>query len=332
MQTESTLRPQDISSRALNTLHGHYWTYAGWVLSKVTTISVVDAPVTIDVEDEVSGRFQLDARWHDAKSDACVVVFHGLGGSLESRYVQLAVRAAQQAGMSTLRVSFRGANLDGADVYHAGLTADIRATLKSPVLAGMQRIYLVGYSMGGHITLRYASEANSLGIDPRVRAVSSVCAPLDLRKGVDAIQRADRLLYQASVLTSLKTHYAAVDAKARSVGRTLPHTLREVQAVKTIFDWDRLVVCPRYAFPNIDTYYRECSVGPRLAAMELPTLMVVADADPMIPLATLQASMERMSPHVEVRRFDRGGHVAFPETVWNHDSVEHGIARWFLAQ
>lgn len=332
MPTESPLKPQDLPSRALNTLHGHYWTYAGWVLSKVKTIAVEDVPLSIDVEDDVSGRFQLDARWHDAKSDACVVVFHGLGGSLESRYVQLAVRAAQQAGMSTLRVSFRGANLDGADVYHAGLTADIRATLKSLVLAHIKRIYLVGYSMGGHITLRYASESRLIGIDPRVRAVCSVCAPLDLRKGVDAIQRADRRLYQTSVLASLKTHYAAVDTKARAVGRKLPHTLREVQAAKTILEWDRLVVCPRYAFPDIDTYYQTSSVGPRLVSMEVPTLMVVADADPMIPLVTLTSSMERMSSQVEVRRFDRGGHVAFPETVWNHDSVEHGIARWFLAQ
>ena len=103
-----------------------------------------------------------------------------------------------------------------------------------------------------------------------------------------------------------------------------------MQSAKTIFEWDRLVVCPRYGFSDIDNYYRVCSVGPRLSAMEVPTLMIVADADPMIPLATLRASMECMSSQVEVRRFDRGGHVAFPETVWNHDSVEHGIARWFL--
>lgn len=332
MQTESTLKLHHIPGRAMHTLKGHYWTYAGWVLSKVTTVSVIDAPVAIDVEDEVSGRIQLDARWHDAKSDACVVVLHGLGGSLESRYVQLAVRAAQQEGMSTLRVSFRGANLDGADVYHAGLTADIRAVLKSPLLSHIKRIYLLGYSMGGHITLRYASESSTLGIDPRVRAVSSVCAPLDLRKGVDAIQRVDRRLYQASVLASLKTHYAAVDARARSVGRALPHSLREVQAVKTILEWDRLVVCPRYGYSNIDTYYRECAVGPRLLTMEVPTLMVVADADPMIPFVTLVTSMECMSTHVEVRRFDRGGHVAFPETVWNRDSAEQGIARWLSAR
>ena len=332
MTREPARKLSEFRKRARHSLHGHYWTYAGYFLSRLESIEITDEPVLIDVSDEVSGSFQLEARFHDAKSDRCVVVFHGLGGSLESRYVQLAVRAAQRAGLSTLRVSFRGANGKGADVYHAGLTDDVRATLRSPALQHMKHLFLLGYSMGGHVTLRYASEAASArGIDPRVRAVSSVCAPLDLRKGVDAIQRTDRLPYQYNVLQTLKRHYRAVAEEAERVGRVVHHPWQAVNAVKTIHEWDRLVVCPRYGFADIDTYYRECSVGPRLHAMELPTLIAVAEADPMVPRVTLEPWIQKTSEHVEVRCFEQGGHVAFPRSIAAGESLEDDIIAWLVS-
>jgi predicted alpha/beta-fold hydrolase len=329
---DKALQLRALPARARHALHGHYWTYAGYVLSKLEKIEVDDAPIVITLDDEVAGRIELDARFHNAESDHCVVVFHGLGGSLESRYVQLAVRAAQRAGLSTLRVSFRGANGKGADVYHAGLTDDVRAALRCPELARMKHLTLIGYSMGGHITLRYASESRTRGIDERVRAVSAVCAPLDLRKCVDAIQRRDRLPYQYNVLKTLKEHYRAVEEKAARSGRKLAHPWQEVNAVTTIDVWDKLVVCPRFGFPDIDTYYRACSVGPHLHAMEVPTLLAIANADPMVPRITLDPWIQKTSKSVEVRRFDQGGHVAFPKGVAVGASLEDDIVAWLMAR
>lgn len=327
---DTALQIRALPARARRSLHGHYWTYAGYVLSKLETIEVRDAPITITLDDDIAGHIALDARFHDAGNDRCVVVLHGLGGSLESRYVQLAVRAAQRAGLSTLRISFRGANGKGADVYHAGLTDDVRAALRCPELAAMKHLYLIGYSMGGHITLRYASESRTRGIDARVRSVSAVCAPLDLRKCVDAIQRKDRLPYQYNVLKTLKEHYRAVEEVATQSGRKLAHPWKEVNAVTTIDEWDRLVICPRFGFANIDAYYAQCSAGPHLHALEMPTLMAVANADPMVPLVTLDPWIRKVSSNVEVRHFERGGHVAFPRDVSERAGLEDDIVAWLV--
>ena len=61
----------------------------------------------------------------------------------------------------------------------AGLTADLEAAIRSPALEGYEHILLLGYSLGGHIALRYAcSRPNE-----RVRAVAAICSPLDLDRG-----------------------------------------------------------------------------------------------------------------------------------------------------
>ena len=48
----------------------------------------------------------------------------------------------------------------GEDFYHAGLTVDLEAAIASPELARYQRILILGYSLGGHVVLRYAANPN----------------------------------------------------------------------------------------------------------------------------------------------------------------------------
>ncbi|MFO0712671.1 MAG: alpha/beta fold hydrolase [Sandaracinus sp.] len=319
---------RSLAARARRSLHGHYWTYAGFVLSQLTPPAPLDdVPVRIDARAEGDRAITLSARFTDRpQSDTCVLVLHGLGGDVSSRYVQLATHAARARGVSVLRLGFRGADLEGADVYHAGLLDDVRAALASPLLSRFSRLEIVGYSMGGHITLSYAASRER---DPRVAAVAAVCAPLDLAAGVRAIQRPDRRPYQFHVLRSLKAAYRKVEERAEREGRTLPHTADEVDRATTIRDWDALVVCPRFGFRDPEHYYESCSAGPKLASIEVPTLLAIAEADPMVPLATLHPWIERTSDAITTWRYERGGHVAFPagarrDTV----SVEDELVAW----
>jgi len=90
-----------LTQRARRNLHGHYWTYAGFLLSHVRPPGpVADDPVSIEVSDPDVGSVLLSARQAIHPGETCVVVLHGLGGSLDSRYVQLATQAAHRAGFS----------------------------------------------------------------------------------------------------------------------------------------------------------------------------------------------------------------------------------------
>ncbi|WP_434423575.1 YheT family hydrolase [Nannocystis pusilla] len=255
-----------------------------------------------------------------------VVLVHGLGGAIDSSYVIKAARAAAAAGLDSLRLSLRGADRSGEDFYHAGLVDDVTAALQSPALADYARVYVIGFSLGGHMTLRWAMAPS----DPRVRAVASVCAPLDLAAGCAAIDQPRSAVYRAHVLAGLREIYAAVAAR-----RPVPTPMPAIHAVTTIRAWDRLAVVPRHGFCSVDDYYASESAGPRLRALALPTLIVAATGDPMVPAATVAPHLRELPSHVSAR-WVAGGHVGFRAGVdlglGDAPGLEPQILAWLRRQ
>jgi hypothetical protein len=231
---------------------------------------------------------------------------HGLGGSATSLYAIEAAAAANAAGCDCLRLNLRGADLAGEDFYHAGLTADLHAALAEPGVSAYGRIYLVGYSLGGHATLRWATEPG----DSRVRAVAAVCPPLDLDGACRGIDGACRGIYRSHVLGRLKRIYRAVAAR-----HAVPTPVERTDRVRFIREWDELTVAPRFGFADAADYYARMSVGPVLDRLRLPALLIAAEHDPMVEAATLRPFLDSPPPGLEVRWVERGGHVAFPRRL-----------------
>lgn len=232
-----------------------------------------------------------------------VLLVHGLGGSIDSHYVVQAAKAAAAAGIDSLRLALRGADRQGEDFYHAGLTVDLEAALASPALAAYEHLYVLGFSLGGHVTLCHALRPS----DARLRAVASVCAPLDLAAGCSAIDHPRAAVYCGHVLAGLKEIYTAVARR-----REVPTPLASVRRLTTIRGWDRLAVVPRFGFVSVGDYHGSCSVGPRLGQVQVPALVLSATADPMIPAATVAPHVRELPTIVTHRWVARGGHVGFP--------------------
>jgi predicted alpha/beta-fold hydrolase len=260
-----------------------------------------------------------------AGSDACLIVVHGLGGSCDAHYCVYAAWAAERAGLSCLRFGLRGADRNGDDFYHGGLAADLEAAACSPELAHFSRLYVIGYSLGGHMTLRYALAPN----DARVRGVAALCSPLDLELSAQAIDHPRSAIYRHHVLAGLKEIYSAVARK-----RPVPTPLAEVLATSTIREWDRLTVVPRYGFGSVDNYYATMSAGPRLSELSLPALLVHSEFDPMVPPWTYEPHLLRNAPKLSVERVASGGHVGFPARVRFADgssaALEDYVVGWLL--
>jgi hypothetical protein len=279
------------------------------------------------VPDAKLGVVHLQARLFDGqKSSALVVVVHGLGGSSKSAYVARARLAAEQARAACLLVDLRGADLLGEDIYHAGLSSDLSAVLGSPALAQYASLHLLGYSLGGHLALRAATEP----LDARVASVAAICAPLDLAASAAAFDRAACWPYRQYVLGALKTSYAAV---ARRRGSVLP--VERIRRIRSIRVWDSTVVAPRFGFASAADYYARASVAPVLDHLRVPCLYVAALADPMVPFATVSPALERRPPRLDVRQFASGGHVGFPARCDLGFGGELGLERqviaWLLA-
>jgi len=291
-------------------LLGHLWTIVPSLRHRARPWTAPRAePWWTTLADPELGTLELQGALHRSgpvpARSLCVAV-HGLGGSIDSHYMIRTARAALAAGVDCLRLALRGADRRGADFYHAALTADLEATLRSPALAGYRDVYVLGYSLGGHLALSYALQPS----DPRLRAVASVCAPLDLAASGQAIDHPRAAVYCGHVLNGLKQIYTEVARR-----RPVPTPLASVLRVKTIRAWDRLAVVPRFGFASVDDYYQRTSVGPKLAGAQVPALIVSARADPMIPAATIAPHVEGLKGLVTHRWLEHGGHVGFPDGV-----------------
>ena len=307
---------------------GHGWTIVPSVWSDFRPrVPPRSEPWSTVLRDEAVGPVTLRGALQRADGPLarhCVVVVHGLGGSIERPYCMVAALAAQRAGLSCLRLGLRGADRQGQDFYHGGLTRDIEAAIASDDLAGFERIYVLGYSLGGHVTLRYAT---GKALDPRVRAVAAVCAPLDLARSAQHIDAPSSYLYRRHVLAGLNEIYRAVAAH-RPVPTPLADALR-AQALRT---WDSLTIVPRFGFTNVAEYYSEMSVGPRLSQLTVPSLLVQSTLDPMVPPWTYEPHLNRAQPKLEVKRLRSGGHVAFPPVRFEAGRpkvhLEDALLRW----
>ncbi|MCL4837592.1 MAG: alpha/beta fold hydrolase [Thermoanaerobaculia bacterium] len=284
---------------------GHLWTLSGRLRAALAPPAPPPAvPWSTDLEDPAVGRVRLTGLLSGPPEAVCLLLLvHGLGGSVASPYLVAAASAAAGAGLATLRLDLRGADRAGEDYHHAGLTADLQAALASPELARFPHLLLAGFSLGGHLVLRYLTEEP----EPRVRAGAAVCAPLDLAAGADAIDAPARWPYRRYLLNHLVEIYAAVAAR-----RPVPVPVERARRVRRLREWDDLVVAPRFGFRDAADYYARASVGPLLGALRRPALLVAARRDPMVPAATLDAALARRPAALQVRWAERGGHVYFP--------------------
>jgi predicted alpha/beta-fold hydrolase len=247
-----------------------------------------------------------------------LVVLHGMGGSAERPYCAAAAAAARAAGMASLRLNLRGADGSGEDIYHIGMVDDLAAALGHPEVARYPQVVVLGYSLGGHVALRFAALGGARG---GARAVAAVCAPLDLAAGVAHIDHPLRWPYRRHLLDGVKEVYRQVAAR-----RPMPLALGEMLAIRGIREWDEKVVAPRFGFAGADDYYRKVAVGPLLAGLELPVLFVAGGGDPMVPAWSLRPILARASAAMEIRWVRRGGHLGFPREIEIMQSVVGWLA------
>jgi predicted alpha/beta-fold hydrolase len=251
-----------------------------------------------------------------ASTDELLVALHGLGGSIESGYLRRALSAAERAGVACLLLNARGADRSGEDFSHAGLTDDLTAALGSPSLKRFRRIFLLGYSIGGHLALSYATRDP----DPRLRSVVALCAPLDLEAGMHAFDRLRAAPYRHHVLDGLKRIYAAVAAR-----KAVPATASEVARIRHILEWDELIVARRFGYTSAWDYYQRESVAPRLQRLAIPALYVAAADDPMVPLTTTRRALFAGAPELSIEVVEPAGHLAFPERLDLGQAGELGL-------
>jgi predicted alpha/beta-fold hydrolase len=99
--------------------------------------------------------------------------------------------------------------------------------------------------------------------------------------------------------------------------RTLRHQQRRAdmpridvsRAPRRLRDFDELVTAPLSGFASADDYYTRTSPGPRLRDIRMPTLILAAKDDPIVPMRSLPSCP--CSDAVQVVTTSHGGHLGY---------------------
>lgn len=133
-----------------------------------------------------------------------VLLLHGLEGSAGSGYVLGNAGRAWAAGCNVVRMNMRscgGSDALAPTIYHSGRSEDVAAVVQALIRdRGLERIALVGYSMGANLVLKYVGEA----CPPQVRAVAAVSPLMDLAASSRALHAPQNRIYEWRFLRAMK--------------------------------------------------------------------------------------------------------------------------------
>src|SRR5690606_14605620 len=143
-------------------------------------------------------------RSYRSGSDRLVIISHGLEGNSRRPYMLGMAREFIVRGFDVLSWNFRGCSdeLNQTVIfYHSGATYDLDVVVDH---AGKsyREIYLVGFSLGGNLTLKYLGEKGSS--NPKLKKAVTISVPLDLAKSCEKISTGENVIYSSRFLTSLK--------------------------------------------------------------------------------------------------------------------------------
>ncbi len=249
-------------------------------------------------------------RWQeDRKNRVTLILVHGLGGNADAPYMLGATHLAYRAGANVVRLNQR--NCGGTEhltptLYHSGMSGDLAAVMRELVgFDELNRVVVAGFSMGGNLALKMAGEMGE-GAPPALLGLCAVSPVLDLKETATNLERPSNYLYQRRFVRSLRH---LVERKKR-LYPTL-YDVRGLEHLRTVRDFDEIYTAPHGSFTDADDYYARSSALPFVPRIRVPSLIVHAQDDPLVPFKPMLRLEVSRNPMVTTATPLHGGHVAF---------------------
>jgi predicted alpha/beta-fold hydrolase len=167
-------------------------------------------------------------------------------------------------------------------------------------------LFLAGFSLGGNFALRVAADPATA---PGLAGVVAVCPVLDPRETMRALDgglAAYRLYFLRRWARTLSLKQAAFPEL---------YDFGDLARFRTLTDMTDYFVTRHTEYPDLQTYLRGYAITEgRLASLTVPSHVLLADDDPVIPVA----DVARLAPvpALRITRSRFGGHCGFL-TSWS---------------
>jgi predicted alpha/beta-fold hydrolase len=138
-----------------------------------------------------------------------------------------------------------------------------------------------------------------------MRGAVAVSSPLELQATARQLSRWDNALYQAAILARLKSDSVKPSSEVTTKERLA------IAKARTVWQFDDSFTAPRNGFSGAADYYDRSSCWPFLEAIDVPTLLIYALDDPLVPRSSYLDFEWRRNQHLVPLLSRHGGHVGF---------------------
>ncbi|WP_431135593.1 YheT family hydrolase [Psychroserpens mesophilus] len=250
----------------------------------------------------------LDWSYAERKSDAVIIVLHGLEGHAQRPYVTGPAKLFNQNGVDAVCVNFRGCS--GEDnrfyhSYHSGATNDLDDVVKHCIeQKGYSKVYIKGISLGGNITLKYLGENRK--IPEQIKSAIAISVPVHLNGSAQELHKpknkAFAIRFKKHLVDKLKIKIVQFPDKISNT---------EIDSIKTLRDFDEVYTSKAHGFKDALDYYEQSSSLQFLKNIQVPTLLINALNDSFLSSECfpVKEAKHNVNLYLEMPKF--GGHVGF---------------------
>lgn len=296
--------------------NGHFSTIYSGLIRRVN--GLVQKRERIDLAD---GDF-LDLDWSESQlpTNKVVLLMHGLEGDAQRHYITGTAKHFIHYEFDACAINFRSCSGEPNRLYrsyHSGATEDLIAVIDH-VLANKKydEIYLIGYSLGGNLALKYLGEGNS--IPKEVKAAVGISVPCDLYSACEELLQPKNRLYaqrfKKRLVAKLKVKQALFPDKI---------SRKEIKGIVTLKDFDDVYTGPAHGFDDAMDYYKKCSCKQFLPNITVPCLILNAKNDSFLGASCYPFPEAKSNFNLHLEMPDFGGHVGF----WGKENVSYAEER-----
>lgn len=256
----------------------------------------------------------LDLDWVNINSKKLIILSHGLEGNSSRGYILGMVNAFTLKGYDCLAWNYRGCSEEmnwNLKFYHSGATDDLDEVINHAIKKnGYTEIVLIGFSLGGNLTLKYLGERKVVGL---IRKAVVFSVPCHLHSSCLQLSTVANRIYSNRFLKSLKNK---IRAKAQKFAQL---DVSKLETVGSLIEFDNNFTAPLHGFANAIDYYQKSSSLQFLKSIETPTLLVNAANDPFLSRECFPVDLLRGHKYVKIEIPEKGGHVGF--TSFNRNGL-----------
>ena len=249
----------------------------------------------------------------DDSNDKCVILIHGMEGHSQRKYMLSMTNHLLDNGCDCFCVNLRGCSGEPNRKpvnYNAGQTEDLDSVVKYVKNKGKYKsISLIGFSLGGNLTLKYLGEHKFKSVQ-WIDKAATASVPIDLKACSMTLEKRSNVLYLNKFVKDFKEK---VECKGKAFLETEPY--QSLPAFNTVYEFDAHYTAPLSGFKSVEEYYQSASAKNYLHGIKTPTLFVSSYDDPF--LNNNCYFDPNLNPNISCCYTQWGGHMGFMENLRN---------------